>query len=362
MANGIAIGGLAQGLSQGLNQGFSLASAIDKDKRDQELFALQKEKLEMERDEARRKKAMQDQISRGLQEIDARLTGGTIGGEATDEFGVDLGKLVYKNPTEAKASGLNFKQGTTVEQKPEQLTDNEVSRLKAAVFQKARIDHNFMDEDSFEKARKVNKELKREGFQEAYDYFAQTGDSVGALELYNKMGGQKAPAGAFMRREVDPVTGVEDIVVYAPGQGGQPQRITSRFEFHLANMPDELVKYGLNMKKEKFVQGEANKRVAMQEAGQDRRSKDKIAADRATAQEKRNQDMYGELYKMYTTQVNGIYKDAFASMNAEQKVATQTLILQRAERLMRESNALPGAALNEAMQFTLSRQPQPDKK
>lgn len=332
--NGLGIGGFAQGLSQGLNQGFGMAMSADKAKREKELFDLQKEELEMRRDENRRKKNMQAQIAQGLQAIDERVAGGVVGGEATDEFGIDLGKLVYKNPSDAKASGLKFKEGTTVEKAPEQLTDNEVSRLKAAVFQKARIDNGFMDEESFERARKVNKELRREGFQEVYDYFSQTGDSAGAIAMYNKMGKQKAPEGAFMRREVDPVTGVEDIVVYAPGQGGQPQRLTSRFEFHLANMPEELVKYGMGMKKEKFVQGEATKRVGIQEAGADRRSDNKIASDRAIKNAELRADENKQLANTLNNRFTAIFRNPTSQMEADRNKMIESEVGMLARNLM----------------------------
>lgn len=332
MATGL--GGLAQGLSQGFNQGFGTAMSLDKARREEEIFAIQKEKLETERDEARRKKRMQDQIATGLQAIDERLAGGVVGGEATDEFGTPIGKLVYSSPSEAKASGLKFKDDTAVKKDGEKLTDNEVSRLKAAVFQKARIDNGFMDEESFLKARKVNKELEREGFQDVYDYFSRTGDSAGAIAMYNKMGKAKAPDGAFMRREVDPVTGVEDIVVYAPGQNGQAQRLTSRFEFHLANMPEELVKYGMSMKREGFIQGQENKRTAIKEDGANTRNANTISSNQAI----KSAELRAEENKLLATTLNNrftaIFRNPTTQMEADRNKVIESEVGMLARNLM----------------------------
>lgn len=325
------IGGFASGLSQGINQGFSMATAIDKDKREQAIFELQKEKLEMERDEARRKKKMNDQVARDLQAIDERLAGGVIGGEATDEFGVDLGKLIYSSPSEAKASGLKFKEDTAVKKEGEKLTDTQISQLKAAVFQKARIDHGFMDEEAFDRARKLNKELEKEGFQDAYDYFARTGDSQGAIKLYNQSGKHQAPAGAFLKREVDPVTGVDDIVVYAPNAQGQPQKITSRFEYHLSTMPDELVKYGTAMKKEKFVQGEATKRTGMEQAGANARNSATIASNQAIKGAELRAEENKALNTALNTRFTAIFRNPVSSMEADRYkvIETETGMLAR---------------------------------
>lgn len=266
MANGLS--GFAQGLTSGLQQGYGLASSIDKDKREQEIFAMEKEKKSMELDELRRKDSMRKQIAEGLAAVETELKGGTVGGQAQDEFGTDLGNMQYSDPAAAKASGLSFKQGTAIEQAPKQYTQNQIDRMRAEVFQKARIDNGLMDEDWYEKQRKINKTLKKEGFKEAFEFFEETGDSDGAMDIYKKTGkNNKVPPGAFMKKDVDPETGFETIVVYAPDAQGKPRKITSSFDFYLADMPEELIKYGMGMKKEKYVQGESNKRTGMEVKG-----------------------------------------------------------------------------------------------
>jgi hypothetical protein len=369
----VGIGGFAEGLTDGYSKGTALRLAQQRDEREAKAFETDQKMKQAQLDEIERKKSYNDQVARGMAELEARLSGGTVGGVAVDEFGQEIGKLQYSSPAEAKASGLSFKEGTKIEKAPEQLTQTQIDRLRADVFQKARIDNKLYDEDSFLKNRQLNKELKKEGVFEAFELFDQTGDSDKAIEAFNKNGGRTLPKGSFMRKEVDPDTGFTTNVVYAPGADGKPQRLTSSFEMQLLYTPEKLLDYGIAMGKEKFVQGKATERVNIQEGGLDRRAKDKNQTDREISANKNQtdrdiagnkamQERYGELYKMYNNQVNGIYKDTFASMNAQQQVQTQTLVLQRAERLMTEQRMLPGAALDEAMRFTLSRQPQPDPK
>lgn len=262
MASGLA--GFASGLAGGLQQGFNMGMLSEKNKREAEAFALQKEKSELENDELRRKKAMQEQITRDWTALQEQIQGGVVGGEAEDEFGQPVGQVQYATPAEAKASGLKFKEGTTIQNQPKQMSNTEILKARAAIMQKARIDHGFMDEAAFERQIEINKKLKREGFEEAFQTFEETGDSSAAIDVYNKAKGgkNKAPEGSYMVKERDPMTGETDIVVYAPGPGGKPQRLTSAFEVYLASMPDKLVEYGLGMKREKFKETQANQRNA----------------------------------------------------------------------------------------------------
>lgn len=279
MATGMsAFGGFAEGLTEGYKSGTALRLAQQKEERDQKAFDLEQQVKQTQLDEVNRRKAMNEQISLGMQELEDRIKGGVIGGEAEDEFGQSVGKVEYASPAEAKKSGLKFKEGTTVEKKGEQLTQTQIDRLRANVFQKARIDNKFFDEESFIKQRQLNKEIEKEGVFEAFKYFDQTGDSEKAVELYNSSGGRSLPKGSFIQKELDPDTGFATNVVYAPGPDGKPQRITSSFELQMLYMPEEYIKYGMTMGKEKFVQGQENKRLGYSEAGKDRRTAMEVGA------------------------------------------------------------------------------------
>lgn len=204
--NGYGLAGLAKGFNEGFTSTITGLTALGKDKREAELFGLQKQKLQREEDEAVRKTKMQEQVAADMQALQEEIA--------------------------------------SAEQP---LSELAIDRRRAAIFQKARIDHKFMDEDAWEKQRKINKVLTKEGFEEAYRIFEETGDSDAAISAYASAGKNKPPPGAFMRREMDE-TGFPDVVVYAPGPDGKPRRLTSRFEYSLATMPEELVRYGTKMK------------------------------------------------------------------------------------------------------------------
>ena len=207
--SGYGLAGLAKGFNEGFSSTITGLTNLGRAKRDEELFGLQKQKLLREEDEANRKTAMQDQVARDMAELQKEIA-----------------------------------------ESPEPLSELAIDRRRAAIFQKARIDHKFMDEDAWEKQRKINKALQREGFEDAFRLFEETGDSDAAVASYSASGKKQAPPGTFMKREIDPNTGFADVVVYAPGQNGEPpRRVTSRFEYMVAQMQEELIRYGTEMRK-----------------------------------------------------------------------------------------------------------------
>lgn len=343
MAAGLT--GFAQGLTGGFQQGFNMTLAADKNKREQELFDLQKTKIESENEEIKRKNNFRKQIAEGLAAVEETISGGVIGGEAEDEFGQSVGQVEYASPKEAKASGLKFKEGTAIQKAPEKLTQNQIDRLRAEVFQKARIDNQLMDEDAFEKQRLINKTLKKEGFKEAYEYFEETNDSEGAIDIYRKNGkNNKVPDGAFMKRDVDPDTGFETIVVYAPGQDGKPQKITSSFDFHLSNMPEELIKYGMGLKKENFTQGQENLRL-----GAKLSSDENIAAGKNRIETaKLNQEGTKALNDVMKNRFSGIFRNPIDNAEAARQKTIEAAIGQRAEQYLATGKVGVQEAVNRA--------------
>lgn len=259
------LGGFAQGLAGGIQSGVKLGLDMEKNKREQEAFEMEKQIKQNQIDEMNRKKTMNEQIAKDMADLNARISGGVVGGEAEDEFGTQIGGLQYSSPAAAKASGLKFKEGT--EKKADPLLQTEIDRMRANIFQKARIDNNFFDEESFQRHRQLTKDIEKEGVMDAFRVFDKTQDSDKAIGAFNKAGGMQLPKGAYMKREADPETGLVTNVVYAPGADGKPQRVTSSFEIQLMYMPEEMVKYAAGMQKEKFVQGSANKRTNAEVAG-----------------------------------------------------------------------------------------------
>ena len=263
MATGL--GGFAQGFSQGFNNMAQIGLQARKDEREQAEFELNKKVKEQQIDELERKKAMSDQIKRDLQALNTNAQGGVTGGDGVDEFGTEIKGLKYANPAEAKASGLSFKEGTTTEAPA--MNEFQKNRATFEIMKKARIDHGFMDEDSWKRSMEMTKMLKKEGIEEGFSNFLTTGDSEGSLKMFNDSGSIKAPKGSFLKREVDPKTGVVDVGIYIPGKDGQPELYTTMNQYLLMTNSDALVKHYTDMKKSKFEQGEATNRTGIEVKG-----------------------------------------------------------------------------------------------
>lgn len=263
----VGIGGFAEGLSEGYERGIRQNREEAKAKREAQEFELNQRIKKAQVDEIERKAAMQEQIKRDLQALNSNAQGGVTGGTGVDEFGTEIPGLQYNNPAEAKASGLKFKEGTAVEAKP--MNEWAYNRAYMDVFKKARIDNGLMDEDSWMKSMEITKKLKKEGVDDAFQTFLTTGDSNAAVQTFNdaKGGKFKAPAGTFMKREVDPKTGLVDVGIYIPGADGKPQLYTTMNQYLLMTNSDALVKHYTDMTKSKFEQGEATKRTGIETAG-----------------------------------------------------------------------------------------------
>lgn len=353
MANGIAVGGFASGLAQGLNQGFTMASAAERDKREAEMFKLEQERKTLELEEAKKEQAYKAELAENMKNLMLNAKGGTVGGEAVDEFGTNLGVVKYADPATAKASGLSFKQGTTVEAKPMdqvELTDKIVDTMMTTGFR-----HGKVSLEQITQAHKFRKEMEKEGVGDAVRTWLATGDKDATAKQFNKGGKFKMdPSKVDIATEPDPSgMGPANVVVYSvTPDGKRGAKLFDFQEYRFAGISDDAyAKIVSDAKSTNFKENQATKRVGIQEENANKRNSDKIASDRRIAQDKAMRDQYGELYKMYNTQVTGIYKDTFASMDADKRNLIAARTLQRAERLVGQGR-MPGAALDEAMQFT----------
>lgn len=335
MAIGLSgIGGFAEGLTEGYSKGTALRLAQQRESREAQAFEADQKMKQAQLDELERKKSYNDQVARGMAEIDARLRGGAVSGVVVDEFGQELGPMQYSSPEQAKVAGLSFKEGTRIDKAPEQLTQTQVDRLRADVFQKARIDNKLYDEDTFIKNRQLNKELKKEGVFEAFELFDQTGNSDKAIEMFNKNGDRKLPKGSFMVKETDPDTGFPTNVVYAPGKDGKPQKITSSFEMQLLYTPEKMLDYGIAMKKEKFVQGSATERVNIQEAGQDRRNERTLANAREIKRAEIRADENKTLATTLNNRYTAIFRNPVSQMEADRNKRIESEVGMLSRQLM----------------------------
>lgn len=269
MANGIAVGGFAQGLSQGLNQGVGLVSQLDKNRREEEMFKLQKEKGELELAEMKKNQEYQAELAAAYKALIAQRQGGTVGGEAVDEFGTPIGKVQYSDPAAAKASGLQFKQGTTVEAKP--MDDVEFTGRMADAFMTTGYKYGKVNLEQIEKANEFNKKMDTEGLNTAVRTWLTTRDKDATVKEFNRRGKMKLDPNSVDIETVQDPTGMTpaNVIVYELGPDGKRGRqILNYQEVRLAGLSNEaysqIVAGG---RKSKFEQGEANKRTGMEVAG-----------------------------------------------------------------------------------------------
>ena len=267
MANGV--GGFLTGLTEGFAGGSKLAMAMDQNEREkaradreekafktsqdaakqqQELAGLQIADQKRRDEEAVRKANMQAQIKDDMTAYQAWISG------RSDQPPPSVA-LVLEPKTKPRGVG----NVAPVPINPADLTESQKQLLESSIFQKARIDHKFMDEESFEKQRQLTKTLTKEGVLEAFDVYDKTGDSNKAVKAFDTTGALQGFKGMQLRREVNPMTGKPDIIVYGLGADGKTlEPKTSRFEMMLAMMPDKMVDYGVKSMQEE----NANKRTA----------------------------------------------------------------------------------------------------
>lgn len=223
MATGI--GGFAEGLSQGLQSGMSMGRAA----REREKYELEKPKLELEADMARRKN---DASKQAQAEYSAWLKQSTMDADG--------------NPLAPEAQPDDFTK-------------------RAAFFnltQKALMDNQAMDPDQFMKMAQYGRELKKEGMADAMQTFMRTGDQTKALNVWNQQGA-KAPEGTQLRMVKDEA-GMPDVEIVAPD--GKVIGTFNQAMFFMS--ADNVAKNYGDMQKTKFQEKEANKRTAISAGAQ----------------------------------------------------------------------------------------------
>lgn len=189
------LGAFAKGLAEGYVTGAKIKSQREKDEREKEMFGLQKQQTELQMQNAQidldRKRA-EDEYQKDLRSSLAQIeqeARGRVTGEAIDEMsGQSLGQMTVA-PGQAPGSGLRFREGTVVEQKPLSPVDYQfrvADTLKQVAARHGKIDLNLL-----EQSRKFGQKVKAEGAVEAMKYYMGTQDAEGARKMFNEKGGIK---------------------------------------------------------------------------------------------------------------------------------------------------------------------------
>lgn len=159
---GVGIGSFAQGLAGGIGQGVQIATAIDRDKREQERFAFEKPRLEAEAAKAEQDLAFQKDFKEGM----AALMQEAKGGEGVDENGVAFTKPALE---------------------PIEIQKRAAEIMKASMFRAGKLDFAQL-----KAANDYTKELESEGVLEALRYaMANPNDQEGIRKIFNSKGNIK---------------------------------------------------------------------------------------------------------------------------------------------------------------------------
>ena len=159
---GVGIGGFAQGLAGGLGQGVQIATAIDRDKREQERFAFEKPRLKADAAKAEQDLAFQ---------TDLRDSMGAFMAEARGSEGVDEEGVPFSKPA---------------------LDPIDMQIRSAEIMKEAMFRHGKIDFAQLKAANDFTKELQSEGVLEAMRYaMANPTDQDGIRKMFNTKGKMK---------------------------------------------------------------------------------------------------------------------------------------------------------------------------
>lgn len=159
---GVGIGGFAQGLAGGLGQGVQIATAIDRDKREQERFAFEKPRLKADAAKAEQDLAFQ---------TDLRDSMGAFMAEARGSEGVDEEGVPFSKPA---------------------LDPIDMQIRSAEIMKEAMFRHGKIDFAQLKAANDFTKELQSEGVLEAMRYaMANPTDQEGIRKMFNTKGKMK---------------------------------------------------------------------------------------------------------------------------------------------------------------------------
>ena len=188
---GVGIGGFAQGLAGGLGQGVQIATAIDRDKREQEKFALEKPRLEADAEKAKADLAFQQDFQKNMANLMAEAKGGVV----------------------------ELEDGTTQERPG--LDPMDVQLRAAEIMKESMFRHGKLDFAQLKAASEYTKELQAEGVLESMRYaMANPSDQAGIRERFNKKG--KLKLGDDVQISIENGDFGPTVVGYKVGADGKP--------------------------------------------------------------------------------------------------------------------------------------------
>lgn len=230
---GVGIGGFAQGLAGGIGQGVQIATAIDRDKREQERFALELPKLKADAAKAEQDLAFQTDLRESMSSFMAEAKGG----EGVGEDGVPFSKPAM-DPIDMQIRS-------------------------AEIFKEVMFRHGKIDFAQAKAANDFTKELQSEGVLEAMRYaMANPSDQAGIRDRFNKKG--KMKLGDDIQISVENGDFGPTVVGYKVGADGKPVKA---FDGSELLMPYLGAKSFAEMQEKRkltaFEQNEATKRTGI---------------------------------------------------------------------------------------------------
>ena len=311
---GVGIGGFAQGLAGGLGQGVQIATAIDRDKREQEKFALEKPRLEADAEKAKADLAFQQ------------------------DFQQNMAKLM----AEAKGGVVELEDGTTQERPG--LDPMDVQLRAAEIMKESMFRHGKLDFAQLKAASEYTKELQAEGVLESMRYaMANPSDQAGIRERFNKKG--KLKLGDDVQISIENGDFGPTVVGYKVGADGKPVKAFDGAELL---MPYLGAKSFAEMQEKRkltaFEQNEATKRTGisagatieaqrLREQGEDKRLLYLGQKDANTAAAAAQREDLKTIASGVTSDTTGALRNQMGALDANRTILVNREVAAIAERL-----------------------------
>lgn len=314
---GVGIGGFAQGLAGGIGQGVQIATAIDRDKREQERFALELPKLKADAAKAEQDLAFQTDLRESMSSFMAEAKGG----EGVGEDGVPFSKPAM-DPIDMQIRSAEI--------------------MKEAMFR-----HGKLDFAQIKAANDFTKELQSEGVLEAMRYaMANPTDQEGIRKIFNSKGKMKIGD--------DVQIGIEDgrfganVVGYRVGADGKQVKAFDGSELLLPYLgAKSFAEIAEKRKLTEFEQNEATKRTGISAGAtieaqrirglqDDRREANRLDIEGRRLNATQIREALSSIQSGVTSDISAALRNQMNSIDSDRVILIQREAAAQAERLFLE--------------------------
>ena len=315
----IGLGGFAKGFSEGFTNTASTIGAIQKGKREAEMFGLQKQSAELELEEKKREQAFQEDLKSSMAPIFQELQ-------------------VSMNPPPAQ-NGL---QGVQAQPQPLDLTA--LTRRFADTSLAVGFKHGKVTLDQLKQARDLRTTMDKENLDEAVQTWLTTGDKAQVAEIFNRGGKFKFDPATMDIQTVNDPDGLlpANVIVTRMGEDGKPVEL---FNY------EKLAMAGIS--KEAYAQiVSAAKTTKLKEKNETFRTGMTTQATLQAASMKdgaRQNPEVSALEKLMNTELEGLLKNPQTALSSEEQRIIRADIFALARRYIDQGGANAQTAYSQSM-------------